>query len=549
MHVLFLRRFFTPFCRNIAAIALTLATLLAAGGCSEASKPVDSALAEKELIISIGTEIQGLDPQLVTGVPEHRVLLALCEGLVSYSPSGGEVAPGVAADWDISADGKTYTFHLRKDARWHNGDAVTAQDFVWSWQRLLSPPLAAPFANMLYPVRGAESYHTGQSQDFGQVGIRALDKHRLRIELISPTPYFLSILTHNSLFPVPAATVLQFGTMTDRNSPWARAGNFICNGPFRLEEWRKDRHLLVTKAPGYWDAAQVRLNHIRFLPVDKGTTEEHMFRAGQLHLTSSVPLERLPAWKGDPRLHTDPYLGVYYYGINVTRPPLDDVRLRQALSLAINRQQLVDRVTGGGEQVAHSFTPPQPALGYLPDTQLAFDPERARKLLAKAGYPGGEGLRPLHLLYNTSEGHRKIAVALQEMWRLHLGIQVVLRNQDWKVYLQSRNDLDYDIARAGWIADYEDPMSFLDILLTGRGNNTTGWSNARFDRLVTEATRMTGKQRMEHLLKAERVLMDALPVLPLYIYTNKYLLHPDVRGWQPNIRDIHPPKYLYLQRD
>lgn len=532
----------------LKSLAVVLAAL-SLSHCTETEHPVDKALAQQELLFSIGTEIQGLDTHLVTGVPEHKVLLALCEGLVSYSPGGGQAEAGVAESWTVSDDGLIYTFRLRDNARWHNGDAVTARDFAWSWQRLLSPPLAAPFANMLYPVRGAEDYHRGKLQDFAEVGIEVLDDRTLRVELHSPTPYFLSVLTHNSLFPVHAATVLEHGAMTARNSAWARPGHFTCNGPFRLVEWRKDRHLLVEKAANYWDAARVQLQSIRFLPVDKVTTEERMFRTGQLHLTSSVPLERLQAWQGDPRFHTDPYLGVYYYGLNVTRPPLDDVRVRQALSLALDRQKIVDHITGGGEQIAHSFTPPQPALNYLPDTELEFNPEKARQLLAQAGYADGAGMRPLQVLYNTSEGHQKIAVAIQEMWRAHLKIEVTLFNQDWKVYLQSRNDLDYDIARAGWIADYEDPMSFLDIMLTGRGNNTTGWGNARFDRLVTQSTRLTGHERIEKMLQAEQLLMEELPVLPIYIYTNKYLLHPDVKGWQPNIRDIHPPKYLYLKRD
>ena len=517
--------------------------------CTESISPVDEALKTGELLWGNGTEIQGLDPHLVTGVPEHRVLIALCEGLTTYDPAGGKPRPGVAERWEISADGTRYLFHLRPDARWHNGDPVTAEDFVWSWQRLLTPALGAPFANMLYPVRNAERYHRGELEDFSQVGVRALDSHRLEVQLIAATPYFLSLLPHYSTYALHRPTLLQHGAMDDRNSPWTRPENFLCNGPFRLAEWEKNRHLRVVKTDTYWDAASVRLNAVRYLPVDKASTEERMFRAGQLHITSTLPLEQIPGWQGNPLMHLDSYLGTYFYRLNTTRPPLDDVRVRRALAMAIDKDTLVQTVTGAGERPAHSFTPPQPALGFEPDTQQPFDPEEARRLLAEAGYPGGKGMRQLELLYNTSEGHRKIAVAIQEMWRQHLGIQIQLHNQDWKVYLQKSQAMDYDISRAGWIADYEDPNSFLEIMVTDRGNNKTGWSDVQFDSLVARAARLKGEERIGTLLQAERTLISGQPVIPIYFYTNKYLLHSDVRGWQANVLDTHLPKYLYLQRD
>ena len=530
-----------------SAPTLAIASLLLAA-CSDVA-PVDRALEKNELIWSNGTEIQGLDPHIVTGVPENRIMMALCEGLTSYNPRGGTPEPGVAERWDISPDGRLYHFHLRKDARWHNGDPVTAHDFVWSWKRLLTAPLAAQYANMLYPLENAERYFKGEEMDFAQVGVQALGDHLLQVRMHSPTPYFISLLAHYSTFAVHRPTVEKHGAMDDRNSPWTRPENFVCNGPFKLEEWHKDRYLRVVKTDTYWDAERVRLDAVRYLPIDKTTTEERMFRAGQLHLTSTVPPEQIASWKGDPRMHIDPYFGTYFYRLNTTRPPLDDVRVRHALSLALDRRTIVEKVAVGNESPANSFTPPQPEIGFMLDTELHFDPARARALLAEAGYPGGQGIRPLELLYNTSEGHRKVAEGVQEMWRQHLGIDVRLLNQDWKVYLQKQRELQYDISRAGWIGDYEDPNTFLDIMVTDRGNNETGWSNREYDRLVARAASQRGAKRIQTLLRAERILMQDRPVLPLYVYTTKYLKHPDVKGWHANLLDNHPPKHLYLERD
>ncbi|MGI9344659.1 MAG: peptide ABC transporter substrate-binding protein [Gammaproteobacteria bacterium] len=527
---------------------LILATSLLAS-CSDYERPIDVAYGKQELIWGNGTEIQGLDPHIVTGVPEHRVITALCEGLTAPRAKGGPAEAGVAHNWTISNDQKTYTFHLRPNAQWHNGDPVTAQDYVWSWKRFLTPSMAAPFAEMLYPIEHAEAYNTGAITDFNEVGVKALDTHTLQVVLRAPTPYFLSILKHYSTYAVHRQTVLAHGAMDERNSVWTRAGNFVCNGPFKLQSWIKDQQIHVVRASTYWDKEQVRLNSITFLPVDKASTEERMFRSGQLHITAGIPLEQIQTWRGKPAMHSDPYLGTYFYRLNITRPPLDDVRVRRALALSIDRKQLIDRILGTGELPANSFTPAQPQLGFVPDTKQPFDPEQARQLLAEAGYPNGEGIRPLELLYNTSEGHQKLAVAIQEMWRKHLGIQIELLNQDWKVYLQRQQQMQYDIARAGWIADYEDPNSFLNIMVTGRGNNETGFSDSRFDTLIRKAEMQTGAERIQTLLQAEHILIEAQPVIPIYFYARKYLLSEDVKGWHANILDTHPPKYLYLHRD
>lgn len=381
-----------------------------------------------------GTEPQGLDPHVVTGIPEMNIVNALFEGLAVKNPYTLEPEPGVAQSWDISADGLTITFHLNPEAKWSNGDPITAEDFVWSWRRALNPAMGNQYAYMLYPLVNAEAFATGKLDDFAAVGVAALDEHTLQVRLNAPTPYFIQLMDHHSTFPVHRPTIEKHGKSTDRFTRWTRVENIVGNGAFRLKDWQLNRRLVVEKSDTYWDSDRVQLNGIVYYPTENSSSEERMFRVGQLHYTQTIPLDKIPVYraKKDSPYVNAPYIGTYYYLLNINKPPLDDVRVRQALAMTVDRDRLTSTVLHGSNVPAYSITPPG-TLGYQPPTLFGYDVEKARQLLAEAGYPNGEGWPGLELTYNTSEAHLKIAVALQQMWKDALNIDVTLANQEWKV--------------------------------------------------------------------------------------------------------------------
>lgn len=527
-----------------------LATLMFAG-CGGNGSKMEQAARDGILHFGNGSEIQDLDPQTVTGVPEHKVIMAVIEGLVSEDPVTLEPEPAVAERWEISEDRKTYTFFLRENARWSNGDPVTAEDFLLSYKRMLTPSLGGEYANMVYDfVENAEAYYKGEIDDFSEVGFRAIDPRTLEIRLRNPTPFFLRMIaSHYSWWPVPVKVIEKFGGLDRKGTAWTRPENFIGNGPFQLKSWIPNKVLIVEKSPTYWDADRVKLNEIHFYPIDAIDTEERMFRSGQLHRTSEVPLSKIDSYKRDnpESIRIEPYLSAYFYRFNVTKSPFDDVRVRRAFALAIDRESLVENVLRGGQAPAYNYTP-LAFPDYQPTARISGTVEDARKLLAEAGFPGGQGLPSIELLYNTSENHRTIAEALQQMWRTNLGADIRLVNQEWKVYLDSQDTLNFSMSRSGWAADYADPNTFLEIFVTGGGNNDTGWSSARYDQLRADALAApTDEERFEFYAEMEQILVDEVPIIPIYHYTRVYLLHPSVKGYYPTLLDNHPFKYIYLE--
>jgi len=524
-------RFFS----TLLACIVMIMTLLA---CGTSENNVTTGNRDQILHWGNGDEPQALDPHVVTGVPEHHIIISLLEGLVLKDPSTLEPIPAVAKSWSISENGKEYTFYLREDARWSNGDRLTASDFVWSWHRALLPSLGNLYAYMFYPIKNAEAFHKGKLERFSDVGIKALDPLTLQITLNHPTPYFLQLLDHYSMFPVHRPTIETFGAAGERGTRWTRVGNFVGNGAFSLKQWTLNKVIVVEKNPLYWDAENVKLNGIHYYPMQNLITEERMFRAGQLHRTSSVPVNKIKVYQRDDAqtLKISPYLGTYFYRINTRIKHLQDVRVRRALSMAIDRDQLVKYVTQAGELAAYTVTPPN-TMGYTATApQPTYDPESARALLAEAGYPNGKGLPVMELLFNTSEAHRKIAVAVQQMWKKELNISVSLLNQDWKVYLDSVNSFNYQIARAAWIGDYVDPNSFLDMWIKDGGNNRTGWHDPEYDRLVLEvAPSVSEKERHRVFRKAETLMLNAAPIIPIYTYVSKHLIHSSVKGLEHNL--------------
>ena len=495
--------------------------------------------------IGNGAEPKDLDPHTSTGVPEWHIIQNIFEGLVGKDPKTLEPIPAVSESWVSSKDGLEYVFMLRKDSRWSNGDPVTAKDFVFSVLRLLKPETASEYAYQGFYIKNGQLFHEGKITDESQVGIVALDDHTLKITLENPTPFFLSLLYHHSYYPVHRGTVETHGQR------WTRPENMVSNGAFVLEQWKMNKIVSIKKSEVYWDKATVSLSGANFFPTENVDTEEKMFRRGELHKTNEVPLEKIPSWQADSSgvYQQEPYLGNYFYWINVTKPPLNNKLVRKALNLGFDRDRITRYVTRAGQIPAQLFTPPG-AGGFIPKPLLPADGSRiaeAKELLSRAGYPGGKGLPPLEILYNSHAGHKKIAEALQEMWKENLGIEVRLFNQEWKVYLDSMRAMNFQLGRQGWIGDYNDPNTFLDMLMTGNGNNRSGWSNKEYDGVMKKIARERDlNKRLAYFQQAEDILLEELPVIPIYIYTRVYLKQLNVVGWHPNIEDVHPLKFVSL---
>ncbi|HAV64791.1 MAG TPA: peptide ABC transporter substrate-binding protein [Verrucomicrobiales bacterium] len=517
--------------------------------CSKRETRVE--IGNREQILHLGnlSEPTDLDPHVVTSQQNFYIISSLFEGLTGHNPKDASPMPALAERWDISEDGTAYTFHLRPQAKWSNGDPVTAHDFVRTYRRILSPGVASEYSYLHFVVKNAEAYANGEVEEFSQVGYEAVDDHTLRFTLRAPTPYFLGMLNHHSWYPLHLPTIEKFGGTDRRGSDWTRVGNFVGNGPFKLKEWKVNQVITVEKSDTYWDKDAVRLQEINFYPIESADTEERAFRSGQLHVTSSIPTSKIDTYRAEnpELLQIHPFFATYFLRFNVKVKPLDDPRVRRALNLTIDREGIIKTILRSGQIPAFNLTPPN-IPGYTAKPAFTNDVELARQLLAEAGYPEGRGFPGLEYLFNTNDAHKQIAEALQQMWKRHLGIDITLVNQEAKVYQATMVAGDYQIARYAWVGDYLDPSSFLDMMTTTSGNNQTGWSNAEYDRLIMESGRERDPVRRAELFQqAETILLTELPIAPIYFYTRNNLRLPSVKGWQPNLLDIHPYKFLWLE--
>ncbi len=582
-----------------------------------------------DFIFSNLGEIKTVDPHLVTGNTEGRIVWSIFEGLTSWDPKDLTPRPGVAEAWDISDDKLTYTFHLRPDAKWSDGSPVVADDFAWSFRRFLHPETAAEYAVELWYVVGAKKYTTAAVEvgdpveieldekppgarpfasgvilrgtllavdnppagrggdgddsaanktyvveidgntrrfrqgassadtedykwllyDFESVGIRALDRRTLQIRLKHPVPYFINLMGFYPMSPVNRRCVETHGYPA-----WTKPENVVTNGPFILKFRRIRDRIRLVKNPYYWDRDNVKLEVVDALAVASYPTNLNLYMTGQADWIPVVPLEVVPDLL--KRKHGDfkpePYLGSYHYLVNTSKPPLDDKRVRQALNLAMDKREITEKITRAGQTPARSLVPRSIArwVDYTPAECGPHDVKRARQLLAEAGYPGGRGFPKIEILYNTSEAHQAIAELIQSQWKRRLGVDVGLRNQAWPAYLSSRRQGDYHVARAGWIADYADPVTFLDMFTGDSPLNQTRWDHPDYDRLLEQARQEPDEaKRMQHLEEAERILMDELPVLPIYAYVSQNMIRPYVRGFHANIQDVHPLKAIWIDHD
>jgi oligopeptide transport system substrate-binding protein len=518
-------------------------------GCGKRESLVDRGNREGTFHISVGSEPSDLDPQTVTGLGDAKVCHSLFEPLITYELGTFAPAPALAQRWEISPDGLTYTFHLRADAKWSNGDPVVAQDVVDSWRRILTPTLAADYAYFLYLLRGAEEFNKGQTTDFATVGAKAVDARTLVATLTHPAPYFLQILLNSPWRPIHVRSIAAVGDPYRRGTPWTKPGKLVSSGPFVLKEWSTHQRVVVEKSPTYYDRARVKLNAIHFYPTDSIDAEERAFRAGQLHATWSLTLSKvLPLQReNSPNLRIDPNLETYFFRMNVRKAPLSDARIRRAIALAIDRDIIASKILPGGRKPAPTFVPPM-LKDYTPPARKAYDLDAARKLLAEAGHPGGAGLPPIEITYNNSEILRLVAEAIQQMLKRDLGLEVRLLNQEYKVVFANRRAGDYQMLLGSWTADYLDATTFLDMWRTGSGNNHTGWSDPAYDKLAERADQMVDPvARAKILAEEENLVLDAAPIIPVYFNTHVYLLSPAVKGYQPTPGDHTDYRYVSLQ--
>ena len=493
-----------------------------------------------------GAEPGTLDPHRAEGVPASNILRDLFEGLVVELPNG-EYIPGVAESWTVSEDSKRYVFKIRKNAKWSNGDAFTAYDYVYSFKRSVDPKTLSNYSSMLYPIKNARAIVMGEASP-EQLGVYSEDENTLVVELEKPTPYFLSLLTHSTTYPVHRESIEKLGKL------FTRPGNLVSNGAFRLEEWRVQSHIKIIKNEQYWDNENTTLEATYYYSLDDANSALKRYRANELDFTDTIPLEQLTLIKnrmaGEYRVA--PYFGSYYYGFNNTKAPFkNNPKLRTALNMAIDRDILVNIVIGAGQIPAYSFVPPVKTFQPIEPEWSTWSKEKreaeALRLYQEAGYSKDKPLE-VEILYNTSENHKKVALAVAAMWKQALGAKTILRNQEWKVFLDTRRmQNETQIFRGGWIGDYDDPYTFSQMLHAENEMNHPGYNSKEYNRLVDlAATKNAGEDRLNDLRAAERVLTKDLPIIPLYFYVSQHMVKPWVIGLEDNVMDHHYSKYVKI---
>lgn len=508
---------------------LSLSLLVAGCGTSGGNQAATTPQQDMKMSWNPGSEPKTLDPQMSNGIPEAIMEMALFEGITRLDKNN-QPQNALADDIKVSDDGLKYTIKL-KDSKFSNGDPLTANDFKAAWMHALDPAAAAEYSYQLFYIKNGEAYNAKKAKA-EDVGIKVVDDKTLEVTLENPTSYFKSLLAFPTYFPVDEKVVK---ATKDWNT---KAETFVGNGPFKMKSWSHNDKMVLVKNDNYWDAKNVKLSELTFNLVEDAKAALTAFEAGQLDGTDNVPLGDIDRLRASGVLKTSPYLGTYYYRFNVTKKPFTDVRVRQALSMALDRKTLIDKVVKGGQTPAFAFTP-----GGIPDAEpgkefrtvggdyFKEDVAKAKQLLAEAGYPDGKGFPEISILYNTNGNHNVLAQAIQDMWSKNLGIKVTLTGQEWKVYQQSEQSLQYDVARAGWLGDYIDPMTFMDMFVTNGGNNQTGWSNATYDQDIATAKKSGDpKVRMPAMHDAEKILMNDMPLIPIYYYVNNYVSKDYIKG-------------------
>lgn len=523
-----------------AVLAAALLAALAAG----CGAPADNGQVFR---YALEAEPATLDPAKSTAIPESLVELQIFEGLTRLD-ARDQPAPAGAEKWTVSSDGLNYVFYLRRDAKWSNGDPVTAHDFEFAWKRALNPEVASENAYMLFPIRNAQAYNEKKAAA-DQLGIKAIDDYTLEVTLEKPTAYFLSLVAFHAFYPVHRQTVTAYP------DTWAiHPDTLVSNGPFTITRWLHNGKIEFAKNDQYWDAAAVRLAKMEWPVVEAQTTRLILAENNQVDMMVEPPVVEHDRLERAGLLRVSPYLGIYYYVFNTQAPPFDDVRVRKAFALAVSRDMLVNNIVKGGKQPAYAWVPPglvNPATGRdfreEGGNYAAEDAALARQLLAEAGYPGGSGLPPVTILFNTGEMHKAIAEAVQEMWKQNLGVSVTLTNQESKVFLESRTQGEFQIARASWIGDYADPMTFMDVFKDA--GNDARYSNPAYNLLVEQAQSTIDQHvRMSAMHKAEKFLFDDAVIIPIYYTTQPYVVKPYVKGYFWSVLGLADFKTAFIEK-
>jgi len=528
-------RFFRP----PAAALLAVSAISLAAALSSAAPPA----AAGTLHMHNGGDPASLDPHKVSGDWENRIVGDLFEGLVTEDRQASPI-PGMALRWEISADGLTYTFHLR-DAKWSDGEAVTAHDFVFAYRRLMDPKTAANYAYLQYPIRNAEAVNGGDAP-VEQLGVAALDDRTLRIELENPTPYFLGALTHYTAYPVPRHALARHG------DEWVKPENIVSNGPYKAVEWVPGSHVRAVKNDLHHDAANIDIGEVIYYVLEDESAALRRYEAGEFDILTEFPtdhIERLLDERPD-ELFVAPFQGLYYYVFNHNTPQLSDRRVREALSMAVNRPVITDKILGNGALPAYSWVPPGmdnygvPYSAAWQDMPYSMRVARAKQLMAEAGHSADNPLR-LTLRYNTNENHKRVAIAVSGMWKA-LGVETELVNTEVKVHYDDlQRNTGFDIARAGWLADYNDPDNFLNLLRSDVDYNYGRWNNAEFDALMERAkTEVDLSKRAGILYRGEQLAIDDSAALPIYYYVSRNIVSKKIKGFEDNVRDIHRTRWL-----
>ena len=522
------------------SICLTIIISATLTGCDRIT-PVDKATKEAHLILGNGSDPATLDPSLSTGTIEHKILNALFEGLVCADSKTLEVKPAVADTWEISPDGLQYKFKLNPNAKWSDGKKVSAKDFEFAWKRTLNSIIGSEYAFMLFALKNGRAYNSGKLKDSNQVGVKAIDENTLLVELEKPTPYFLSLLYFPAYFPLPEHTLRKFNAHNSRIADWTKPNNMVSNGAFTLKKWNINDSIVVEKNNLYHARDKIFLNKITFLPIQNINTEDRAFRAGQMHITESIAPSRLDNIRkyAPQTLRQDKWIGTYYYQINSTRPPLDNPKVRKALAISIDRSAIIKSFLKAGQPPAFALIP-EGCGDYktIESAKIKEDIATAKKLMAEAGFPNGKNFPTIRITYNTSEQHKPIAEAIQQMWKDNLGITAELYNLSWPAYLAARRNKDFEIARSSWIGDFASPETFLEIFLSDSGLNHSGYKSKTFDKKIEQARlAKTEEERFKILSEAEAEILEQLPIIPIYFYSKVFRISEDVEGWHANILD------------
>ncbi len=528
---------------KFSLLSAFLIALLALAGCfsgdaEQAGSEENAGDGEKKVLrINNSSEPGSLHPGTAQGAHDSWVLEHAFEGLTKKTPEG-EIVDGMAEKWEVSDDGLTWTFYLKDDVRWSNGDPVTAEDFEYAWKYALHPETASQYAYQLYYLEGAKEFNSAENEaDYAEleenVGVKAIDGKTLEVKLAEPTPYFLDLTSFYTYYPVNKK-------VQEENPDWAlEAETYVSNGAFKLTDWKHKESMTLKKNEHYYDKDNIHLDEVYMVMIEDENTAWQMYQADELDLAYPLPndVQGELVNSDNEEFYNEPELALYYYNLNNEKPPFNNSKVRKALSMAIDRQTLVEHVVQGGQKPALSIIPPG-----VPDVNGDFqensgdlfeeDAEEAKKLLEEGlAEEGMDEMPQFTILYNTLEAHKKIAEAIQEMWRKNLGIEVELENVEFQVKIDREQAGDYDISRAGWIGDYVDPMTFLDLWVTDGPHNDANWSNAEYDELIKLAkSTMDQEKRMEAMHKAEEMLIDEMPIIPIYFYTKPFTVKPHVKG-------------------